>query len=114
MSEEIKNEVSSSDSERSVWSNPSDSVIPSPLALPRHRVAMFDANNPRLRLAHATREVLQHSATSMAKPEVFAQAAELLEQAAALLEPGPHGRSYHGSAEGAVAEPRTDSLVTVR
>ena len=92
----------SPESERSVWSNPSDSTIPSPLALPRHRVAMYDPSNPRLRLANATRDVLQHSATSTAHSDVFAQAAELLEQAAALLEPGPHGRSYHGSAEGAV------------
>ena len=63
---------------------------------------MFDESNPRLRLAHATREVLQHSATSTGPAETFAQAAELLEQAAALLAVGPHGRSYHASAEGAV------------
>jgi acyl-coenzyme A thioesterase PaaI-like protein len=102
MSEDNNSEKSNSDSDRSVWSNPGDSVIPSPLALPRHRVSMHDADNPRLRLANATREVLQHSATSVAQADVFAQAAALLEQAAALLEPGPHGRSYHASAEGAV------------
>ena len=102
MSEETNPEKSNAEAERSVWSNPGDSVIPSPLALPRHRVAMHDPNNPRLRLANATREVLQHSATSVAQADVFAQAAALLEQAAALLEPGPHGRSYHASAEGAV------------
>ena len=62
---------------------------------------MHDPNNPRLRLANATREVLQHSATSTAHSDQFAQAANLLEQAAALLAPGPHGRSYHASAEGA-------------
>lgn len=102
MSEESNPEKSNSDLGRSVWSNPNESVIPSPLALPRHRVAMHDPNNPRLRLANATREVLQHSATSTAHSDQFAQAANLLEQAAALLAPGPHGRSYHASAEGAV------------
>ena len=102
MSEETNSEKSNANAERSVWSSSGDSVIPSPLALPRHRVSMHDPDNPRLRLANATREVLQHSATSVAQADVFAQAAALLEQAAALLEPGPHGRSYHASAEGAV------------
>lgn len=102
MSEENNPENTNSDSGRSVWSNPNESVVPSTLALPRHRVAMLDPNNPRLRLAGATREVLQHSATSTAQSDLFAQAASLLEQAVALLAPGPHGRSYHASAEGAV------------
>jgi hypothetical protein len=34
MSEENNPEKSNADAERSVWSNPDDSVIPSPLALP--------------------------------------------------------------------------------
>lgn len=57
---------------------------------------------PRLHLAQATRQVVQHSATSMADDALVAQAAALIAEAAALLEGGPHGRSYHGTAEGAL------------
>jgi len=69
---------------------------------PLMRSAIYEASNPRLRLANATRSVLQHSATSTASGENVLAAVELLEQAAALLAVGPHGRSYHASAEGAV------------
>lgn len=88
--------------ETSVWSDPQGIGSGNPLDLPKHRTVMFEATNPRLRLANATRAVLQHSATSVAAPESFARAAELLEQAAAVLGEGPHGRGYHASAEGAV------------
>jgi len=60
------------------------------------------AENARQRLATALRTALQYAATSMADDEPIRQAAELIEQAATHLEPGPHGRPYHGSAEGAV------------
>ena len=91
-----------SDDDASVWSDPKGLGSGNPLDLPKHRTVMFEATNPRLRLANATRAVLQHSATSVADPEVFARAAELLEQAAQILGEGPQGRGYHASAEGAV------------
>ncbi|NCZ71338.1 MAG: hypothetical protein EBY80_14490 [Actinobacteria bacterium] len=84
------------------WADPKGLGSGNPLDLPKHRTVMFEATNPRLRLANATRAVLQHSATSVADPEAFARAAELLERAAEILADGPHGRSYHASAEGAV------------
>lgn len=58
--------------------------------------------NPRLRLATALRAALKFAATSMADDAPILAAAELVEQAVVHLEPGPHGRPYHGSAEGAV------------
>ena len=58
--------------------------------------------NARLRLATALRSALQLAATSMADDAPIMAAAELVEQAVRHLEPGPHGRPYHGSAEGAV------------
>ena len=93
-----------SEASSSSWADPkgSGSGSGNPLDLPKHRTVMFEASNPRLRLANATRALLQHSATSVADPDVFARAAELLERAAALMGAGPHGRSYHASAEGAV------------
>jgi acyl-coenzyme A thioesterase PaaI-like protein len=60
----------------------------------------FEGAVGRLRLADAIRTVLQHAATSTAPDEIVAGAANLVEEAVQLLEPGPHGRGYHGSAEG--------------
>lgn len=62
----------------------------------------FSEAEPRLRLAQAMRQVLQHAATTSADDGVVSRAADLIEEAAAILEPGPHGRTYHGTAEGAV------------
>lgn len=74
----------------------------SPLELPERRGVEYPADNPRLRLATALRAVLQHAATSLADDGAFTAAADAVETAAAVLAPGPHGRPYHGSAEGAV------------
>lgn len=74
----------------------------SPLDLPARKGVEYPTDNPRLRLANALRMVLQHAATSTADDDVFVAAASAVEAAATTLEPGPHGRSYHGSAEGAV------------
>jgi acyl-coenzyme A thioesterase PaaI-like protein len=71
-------------------------------AFQQQRRGLLSDQEPRLLLAQATRQVLQHSATSMADDDLIGRAADLLAQAAELLEGGPHGRTYHGTAEGAV------------
>lgn len=62
----------------------------------------FADEEPRLRLAQATRRILEHAATTLAGDEDVARVAELIERAAEVLASGPHGRTYHGTAEGAV------------
>jgi len=74
----------------------------SPLDLPPSRSKAFESEHPRVVLAEGVRSILQHSSTSTAADEVFARAAQLVSQAAELLERGPHGRLYDGSSEGAV------------
>lgn len=71
-------------------------------AFQRRHGQSFDDAEPRLRLAQALRQVLQHASTTLAEDAVIAAAAEEIERAVDLLEPGPHGRTYHGTAEGAV------------
>ena len=79
------------------WS--SDARVPgSPLDISDRHLAARDVGNPRRRLADATRAVLQHSHTSTAPDAPITRATELIEQAAAILAEGPHGRGYHGQA----------------
>lgn len=84
--------------QRSVWGASGRS----PLDIPKGLRISFESGHPRVRLAEALREVLQHAATSTAEDDVFEQAVAMIEQAATVLAPGPHGRPYHGTAEGAV------------
>ena len=95
---------SADSSDQSFWTNPNKSPldIDAKKAFSQRRDEVFDDGEPRLRLAQATRQVLQHAATSMADDALVAEAAALVAQAARLLEGGPHGRTYHGTAEGAV------------
>lgn len=72
------------------------------LQVAANRDDLYPADNARMRLARALRRVLQYAATSVAPDEPVDAAADLVERAAELLEPGPHGRHYHGSAEGSV------------
>ena len=72
------------------------------LEIPDNRDTLYEASSGRVRLADSLRLALQHAATSTAPDEVVARAAGLIEQAVKVLEPGPHGRGYHGSAEGSV------------
>lgn len=74
----------------------------SPLDIPPSRSRAFELEHPRVLLAEGVRSILQHSSTSTAADDVFAQAALLVSQAVELLENGPHGRPYDGSSEGAV------------
>ena len=71
-------------------------------AFQEQRRQTLSDEEPRLRLAQATRRVLQHSATSLAEDATIAEAAALIAKAAEILERGPHGRTYHGTAEGAL------------
>lgn len=86
--------------DRSFWSIASKSPLDldAKKAFQKRRQGQFVGDEPRLLLAQSTRQVLQHAATSLAEDEVIARAADLIAQAAEILESGPHGRSYHGSA----------------
>jgi acyl-coenzyme A thioesterase PaaI-like protein len=72
------------------------------LEIPENRDTMYEASMGRVRLADSLRQALQHAATSTAPDDTMARAADLIEKAVRILEPGPHGRDYHGSAEGSV------------
>lgn len=72
------------------------------LEIPENRDTLYESSTGRVRLADALRRALQHAATSTAPDDVVARAADLIDRAVNVLEPGPHGRGYHGSAEGSV------------
>lgn len=72
------------------------------LEIPENRDTLYESSTGRVRLADALRRALQHAATSTAPDDVVARAADLIDRAVSILEPGPHGRGYHGSAEGSV------------
>lgn len=72
------------------------------LEIPENRESLYEASSGRVRLADSLRNALQHAATSTAPDATIAEAADLIEAAVRILEPGPHGRGYHGSAEGSV------------
>ncbi|MEY3679647.1 MAG: PaaI family thioesterase [Ilumatobacteraceae bacterium] len=72
------------------------------LEIPENRDTLYESSTGRVRLADALRRALQHAATSTAPDDVVARAADLIDRAVSVLEPGPHGRGYHGSAEGSV------------
>ena len=82
----------------SPWSDGTGSRSVSPLDISDRHIAASDVDNPRRRLADATRAVLQHSHTSTAGDDPIVRATALIEQAAAILAEGPHGRGYHGQA----------------
>lgn len=72
------------------------------LGLPENRDELYPPEHPRVRLADSVRRIVQNIATSTADDEATSTVAELVERAAALLAEGPHGRAYHGSAEGSI------------
>ena len=72
------------------------------LEIPENRGTLYESSTGKVRLAQGLRQMLQYTATSTAEDDVMASAADLVDQAVRLLEPGPHGRGYHGSAEGSV------------
>ncbi|MFT3853267.1 MAG: PaaI family thioesterase [Ilumatobacteraceae bacterium] len=67
----------------------------------------FESNiapdDARIRLADATRAIIDELASSTADAEAFARARDLVEQAVAVLGAGSHGRDYE-AAEAAVAD----------
>lgn len=95
---------SSESSDRNIWSDPGTSPldVSAKMAFQQRGDGSIGEELPRFRLAQATRQVLQHAATTLANDDVVAEAAELIRKAALILENGPHGRGYHGTAEGAV------------
>lgn len=64
-------------------------------------------NESRLRMANATRRIIDEMVSTTAEDSQLQEAADLVEQAIALLEANPHGRSYTGVAEGSLAEHHT-------
>jgi acyl-coenzyme A thioesterase PaaI-like protein len=72
------------------------------LEIPENRETLYEASTGRVRLADGLRRALQFSATSVAPDDTMARAADLIDEAVRILAPGPHGRGYHGSAEGSV------------
>ncbi len=60
-----------------------------------------------LRMAEATRRIIDEHVTTTADHTVLERAAALVEEAVALLEGEPHGRSYVGVAEGSLADHHT-------
>lgn len=54
------------------------------------------AGDTRLQLATASRAIIDELASSTADSSSFAAAAELVQQAAAILQSAPHGRPYEG------------------
>ena len=72
------------------------------LEIPENRDTLYEAARGRVRLADGLRLALQHAATSIASDDTVGRAADLIDEAVRILESGPHGRGYHGSAEGSV------------
>ncbi|MEO6158066.1 MAG: hypothetical protein ABIQ39_10590, partial [Ilumatobacteraceae bacterium] len=58
----------------------------------------LDSDDPRLRLAEATRKIISQLASSTAQTDAFAAARDLVEQATAVLAAGDHGRGYTSTA----------------
>lgn len=90
--------------DKNFWSSPEKSPLDldAKKAFQRRHGQSLDDGEPRLRLAQALRRVLQYASTTMAEDAVISAAAASIERAAEILEPGPHGRTYHGTSEGAV------------
>ena len=61
-------------------------------------------DDPRIRLADATRRVIGELVSSTADADAFATARDLVERAVDVLGGGSHGRTYEGAAEAAIAE----------
>ena len=64
----------------------------------------IDPDDARIRLADASRRIIDELASSTADADGFAQARDLVEQAVAVLAAGSHGRSYEGVGEAAIAD----------
>ncbi len=64
----------------------------------------LDPNDARLRLADATRRIIDQLASSSTDAAAFAVARDLVEQAAATLAERDSVRAYEGAAEGAVGD----------
>jgi len=60
-------------------------------------------DDPRIRLADATRQIIGELASSTADPGAFAEARDLVERAVAVLGAGSHGRDYE-AAEAAIVD----------
>jgi acyl-coenzyme A thioesterase PaaI-like protein len=61
-------------------------------------------------LAASTRELIQEVASTSTDPATVAEATELVRQAAALLQGGPHERAYFGVAEGSLGDQTTTTF----
>ncbi len=64
----------------------------------------LDPDDPRIRLADATRRVIDELASSTADASSYLAARDLLEQATAVLRARDHGREYEHPAEASLAD----------
>lgn len=64
----------------------------------------IEPDDPRIRLADATRRIIDELVSSTADPEAFTAARDLVEQAVAVLAVRSHGRTYESAAEAAIAD----------
>ncbi len=71
----------------------------------------LDRNDPRFRLADATRRIIDELASSTADTDAFVAARDLVEQAAAVLAAREHGRNYESAAEASLADFEAMSFV---
>jgi acyl-coenzyme A thioesterase PaaI-like protein len=70
--------------------------------LRRHRASYTDTDLARVAAAEAGRELIRQLADTMVSAGELQQVTALVEEAAAILAAGPHGRAYTGSAEGSL------------
>ena len=71
----------------------------------------LDSDDPRLRLAEATRKIISQLASSTAQTDAFAAARDLVERATAVLAAGDHGRGYTSTAEASLVDFESMSFV---
>jgi acyl-coenzyme A thioesterase PaaI-like protein len=72
-------------------------------AIRRGRGEVSEYDRVRRELAAATRRITNELVATTAPHEQIAEAAALVERAAAVLASGPHGRPYEGPAEGSIS-----------
>ncbi len=64
----------------------------------------IEPDDPRIRLADASRRIIEELVSSTADAEAFTEARDLLERAVGVLGQRTHGRSYEGAGEAAIAD----------
>jgi acyl-coenzyme A thioesterase PaaI-like protein len=95
-----------SDEERMPWAEHLD-ASPMRRALDDRDAQLSSYDLARRRLAASTRAIIDELVRTTADEDDIAEAAALVDRAAALLSERPHGRPYEGPAEGSITAGRT-------